>query len=687
MRGILSTDIWQDSKAWYHGGFIQWRVFEGVNSMKYRADVDGLRAIAILFVLVFHGGLKPFTSGFIGVDVFFVISGFLITSIISHGICNNRFSFIEFYNRRLWRLQPVFVCLIFATLLVSAFFYLPSDYVDLGQSSRKTSLFISNLLFARITDGYAAPDVNQLPLLHTWSLSIEWQCYLILPVMLYLLYRYIPKTKIPYVITAATACFFALALHLTNLAPAKAYYQFAPRIFEFLLGALTAITNFEKMKLKKPITTSIGIVSLGALVYIACKPSILVGYPNWYALFISVSTACLIAIGNINKENLVSRLLATKPFVFIGLLSYSLYIWHWGLFSTLRYLDIKETPVILMQTYFFTFILGYLSWRFIERPARKLNTMAFQKTCIILLVLPITLVHINGYFIKKTNGYPGRLNSEVRQIYTKLDNYYSHNREICIDKNLVDFESQCQLGTKKPSAKRGFMFGDSFSNHYFRFIENLANDAKVNVIAQGTSSCLTLPDVYLYDWFRSKNTVYTKCHEQTTRYYDMVEKNHYDFVIIGQLWVNYYSPHVINKLNDERSVELSKLRIEKALDKALSIITKSGAKPIIINNTYSKKQDCFFKHIKYNKPYDPSSCNMPLKLSIEEQWFNRLFEKMKLKYPKLAIIDPKKFQCIDGICKADIEGVPVFRDTGHLTDYASYKYGKLFLKLEKNPLL
>ncbi|SCY78572.1 acyltransferase family protein, partial [Legionella micdadei] len=145
--------------------------------MKYRPDVDGLRAVAILFVLFFHSGLKLFPSGFVGVDLFFVISGFLITSIIHESIQNNHFSFIEFYNRRLWRLQPVFICLLVVVTLLALLFYLPDDLVQYAKSARKTSIFTSNSYFSRVTTGYFAADSNQLPLLHTWSLSIEWQCY------------------------------------------------------------------------------------------------------------------------------------------------------------------------------------------------------------------------------------------------------------------------------------------------------------------------------------------------------------------------------------------------------------------------------------------------------------------------------------------------------------------------------
>ena len=154
--------------------------------MKYRPHIDGLRALAILFVLFFHAGLSLFPSGFIGVDIFFVISGFLITGLIHSSLQSNNFSFFEFYNRRLWRLQPVFICLILVSTILTLIYYLPEDLLDFAKSARKTAAFISNQYFEQRTGNYFAANTNHFPLLHTWSLSIEWQCYLILPIALYL---------------------------------------------------------------------------------------------------------------------------------------------------------------------------------------------------------------------------------------------------------------------------------------------------------------------------------------------------------------------------------------------------------------------------------------------------------------------------------------------------------------------
>ncbi|WP_173238171.1 acyltransferase family protein [Legionella antarctica] len=657
--------------------------------MTYRPDIDGLRAIAILLVLIYHGGLSLFPSGFIGVDIFFVISGFLITGIIHNSLNNNFFSFIDFYNRRLWRLQPVLICLIFFTMLVTLLFYLPDDLIQYSRSARKTCLFISNLFFNQTTTGYFSPDTHQLPLLHTWSLSIEWQCYLILPLVLYCLDRIFSRRNLIGVIYFLTFVSLLFSLHYSKTLPEQTYYQFSSRIFEFLIGASIALISLRPISINKYILNGIGGGALITIFYIASLDHILLGYPNLYAFAVCAATGFLIVLGDLYPAEPVIRLLSFRPMVFIGLLSYSLYIWHWAVFSTLRYQSIVETPVILIVAYVFAFILAYFSWKYIEIPSRRMKQIKFQYTVCSLLLLPILTVYTADYFIKANLGFPQRFNHELVNIYQQLDQFSSWQRPLCIGNKKTDIDTQCKIGAKKLNSKTGLMIGDSFSNHYWGFMDILGQAANVSMLAQGTSSCLTLPGIDLYDWWHFKNQIYGECHDQTAKYYRMIKDNHYNYVIIGQVWTNYLSENIINYLGDERSLPLTKKRIEIALDNALNIISESGAKPILIKSTALMQDnfhDCFFKHIKLRQPYSSKQCSFHLTPSEGDKWFEYLFNKMKVKYPMLIVMDPKKVQCQNNICRADINGVPVYRDAGHITDYASYQFGVLYLQKFANPL-
>jgi len=653
--------------------------------MMYRPDIDGLRAIAILLVLLYHGGILLFPSGFIGVDIFFVISGYLITGIIQQSLANHTFSFIDFYNRRLWRLQPVFIGFMLVVTSLSLLFFLPDDLIQFSRSARKASLFMSNLFFNHTTTGYFSPDTQQLPLLHTWSLSIEWQCYLILPLLMYVLHAIIGQKYIAKVIYVLTGVCLLLAFYYSKTLPVQTYYQFSSRLFEFLIGSCIALIPFTHMTIHRYIVNFSGGLALIVIFYIASLDTILLGYPNGYAFAVCVATGLLIVLGKYYPSGLIATILSLKPLVFIGVLSYSLYLWHWPFLALLRYQTIAETPVILSLIYAAIFCMAYLSWRYIEKPARCLSRMSFRYTLTILLLLPIGIIHIADSMIKKNLGLPQRFNQELVRVYQQLAQYNSRQRPLCISNKQTDSEA-CKIGSKAINHKTALMIGDSFSNHYWGFMDVLGQAANVSILAQATSSCITLPDLYLYDWWYFKNQVYQECYDQTQSYYRMIKDNHYNYVIIGQVWNNYLSNNIINQLNDERSVMLSQQRIETALDKALSIIIASGAKPVLIKTTAvsdENQHDCFFKHIKLHQSYDAKQCRFRPK---NEQWISNLFAKMKNKYADLVVIDPKDVYCNKSQCEAEINGIPIYRDMGHITDYASYQLGALYLKTLGNPL-
>ncbi len=649
--------------------------------IKYRPDIDGLRAIAILFVLFFHGGLKLFPSGFIGVDIFFVISGFLISGILHESLKNNYFSFSEFYSRRLWRLQPVFLCLILITTLLTLLFYLPDDLLQYFKSARKTSLFISNTFFERVTTDYFSPNNNQLPLLHTWSLSIEWQCYLILPIVIYSLHKTFGEAHVTKIIYLLTLLFFALSLYFSINYPSKTYYQALSRGFEFLIGSCVALGH-PRFPFNKYLLNLISATALLTLFYVATRHNINTGFPNGYAYILCIATAVLLALGKNHPNLILTQILSVKPIVFIGLISYSLYIWHWPILALMRYWGIEETTRVLSLVFSFVFIAAYLSWRYIEKPARKFKNIKFGYSLIYLLILPILTIHISDHLIKNHEGYPQRF-EEASRVYAQLTQYASPQRPLCLQEKNIDVSSNCLLGAAKNSnSKTGFMIGDSYSNHYWGFMDILGQKANLSILAHATAACLSLPGISQYDW---NAKVYRACHEQTARYYNMIKANHYDYVIIGQNWNGYLNPKLFTKNN--RTQEQLKTYIEKSLDKALHLITESGSRPVLVKSIElgDNTRDCFFDHIKRRIKYNPEHCEFNVALN-EQQWQNDLFLRMKNKYAQLIIIDPKKAQCPKGRCKADINGVPVFRDAGHITDYASYHLAEIYLQHYKNPL-
>ncbi|RUR11938.1 acyltransferase family protein [Legionella sp. km772] len=654
--------------------------------MNYLPYIDGLRAIAILLVLFFHADIAFFPSGFIGVDIFFVISGFLITGIIYTSLDKEKFSFARFYSRRLWRLQPVFICLLVATSIAALIYCLPDDLVQYSKSLRKTSLYLSNVFFSNSTIGYFAPDGKQLPLLHTWSLSIEWQCYLILPLLLFLLHRWVAKKRQATVVYLVTGLAFALALYCSFNHAAYSYYLFSSRIFEFFIGSCVAL-NRSRLAFNHYWANVITLLALSSLLYISTLNGVATGFPNFYAFIVCVATALLILAGT-NKGNssiFVIKLLSTDALVGIGLLSYSLYIWHWPIFAFSRYLGFEENSIMLFLMFAATFLVAYGSWRFIEKPARHFSSLSLFSTLTVLLVVPILLVHLGAYEIKKQEGFPLRF-SNVTDAFSETKRYHSKLRESCLVSTETALHPDCIIGVKNNSAHTALMIGDSFSNHYWRFIEQFAREAKLSIAAQATVSCLTLPGINQRD-FLLKKGLYKTCQKQTNHYYELIKNNHYNYVLIAANW-NGYLQELLTHHNKTLSVPLARKQIGQALDRAVEIIVKAGSKPVLIKaiplNPKVNSNLCFLKHLKQRTIYKPEDCDYKV---VQPEWLESLFADLEKKYPELIVLDPQPLLCPNGLCKVAINQVPVFRDAAHLTDYASYFLGKMYLERYKNPFI
>lgn len=658
-------------------------------SIEYRADIDGLRAIAVLLVLIFHGGLALFPSGYIGVDIFFVISGYLTTSIIMTSLAKGTFSFTGFYTRRIWRLQPAIIALLIATLLITTLLYLPSDYVDFLKSEKYTSLLISNQYFSKVTSGYATPDAASLPLLHTWSLAIEWQWYLALPLGLWLLNRYVAKRVFKATVLGLTLAAMALALYLSYAYPDRNYYFFTARIFELMIGSCAVIFSSETFRLKRLNASLICALALATLFYCATREDILSGFPGYHAIAVCLATAVLLFRG-IGDASVTSKLLAFRPLVFIGTLSYSLYVWHWPILAVTSYLGNALTPLVQLVYFGATFVIGYLSFVLIENRFRKARA-GFGKTLIGLMIVPaiaLSLLHSAG---DRSEGWPNRFNQGSNNLFNGLKASVPANREACLGVS-DGTDPGCIMGAAQ-ARPQVLLMGDSYSNHYWGFVETLAKDANLAVLAQGYPACLALPNIYLYNWYKAKNALYQKCHNAAQRYYEMIASHHFRYVIIGQFWEAYLTDAIVTRLEDPRSVELSQQRLGVALRQALDIIVKSGATPVFLMNTLPMPtgiNECLLKQVKLRgllgSAEQSIQCASVPWSNDEDPTLARLLSELQGEYPSLIVIDPKSLQCKDGACATTVDGLPVYRDLGHMTDYASYRFGEIYLKRFGNPL-
>jgi peptidoglycan/LPS O-acetylase OafA/YrhL len=395
--------------------------------MKYRSEIDGLRAIAVIPVILFHAGFESFSGGFIGVDVFFVISGYLITTIIHNEIQSNSFSIVNFYERRVRRILPA---LFFITLVCIPFSWLwliPSDFKDFSQSIVAVNLFSSNILFWR-ESGYFSAAADLKPLLHTWSLAVEEQFYLFFPLIL-LLFRKFRDSSLLVLLITISLLSLGVSEYAAKYHPNANFYLLPTRSWELGVGAILAISSSlwsAKKGFTAEILSCIGLIMVFFSIFLFDETVLM---PSSIGLIPVIGTALIIAYSN--SGNIVGKLLGWKPMVGIGLISYSAYLWHQPLFAFSRIRSTEElTPSIYIMLSFFSLLLAYLTWRYVEAPFR--SKKKYSRLQIFSGATVISTLFIGfGLFGHFTSGIPDRLPSEVIAIEA-----YSHEkpsrRESCL---------------------------------------------------------------------------------------------------------------------------------------------------------------------------------------------------------------------------------------------------------------
>lgn len=439
--------------------------------LKYRPDIDGLRTLAVVPVILFHAGFHAFSGGFVGVDVFFVISGYLITSIILSELEQGRFSIISFYERRARRILPALFFVMLCCLPFSWLWLEPADMKDFSKSISKVTQFTSNIYFYR-NSGYFDTATELKPLLHTWSLAVEEQYYLLFPLLLLLVKRF-GKIWIGAVITLIAISSFLVAQYYSSTKPMAAFYLLHSRAWELMIGALVAF-NYTDHNINRHTQNHsqygslLGFLLICASIFLYEKS---LPYPSFYTLAPTAGTALIIAFNT--KNTLVSKILGSKPFVSIGLVSYGAYLWHQPLFAFFRHAFLDDVPIYAMLLLVVaSFVLALLTWKFIERPFR--NKTRFNKKEIFGYGISISIfIATLGNFVTENDGFPSR--------YTRLltgdighDEFfqYQNYRYLRCESPSVANDSLIRNGflrcrQSKPGVPEVILLGDSHAEHLF----------------------------------------------------------------------------------------------------------------------------------------------------------------------------------------------------------------------------
>lgn len=441
----------------------------------YRADVDGLRAVAVLVILLFHAEIAPFAGGFVGVDIFFVISGYLITRLILADMDRGGFSLVTFYKRRVRRLFPALFAMLAVTLAVGTLLLLPRDLASVGRNITGTTLFVSNFFFWAQA-GYFEGDAHYKPLLHTWSLAVEEQYYIVYPLLLMMLRRWLPHAIRP-VLIGLTILSFLSAVLMMQVDPTAAFYLTPFRAWELLLGALIVLHVFPALSSRWAEVLSLCgmILILGSvLLYSDLTP-----FPGISALMPCVGSALILYAGEHGRP-MINRFLALKPVVFIGLISYSVYLWHWPIFVYVRYYEIAElTTLQSFGVLLFTLAVGALSWRYIEMPFREKVGWRISPPVFRLAGGVMALSIFAGGSIYAANGLPDRVPKQSQRL---SDYALSMNpaSDRCEDVGLqLRKESPCTIGPADRA--QIFLWGDSHAGALFGAMQVLATEGQSTI--------------------------------------------------------------------------------------------------------------------------------------------------------------------------------------------------------------
>lgn len=439
-------------------------------ALPYRKDIDGLRTLAIVPILLYHAGVGAISGGFVGVDVFYVISGFLITSIIEPDVMGRRFSVLDFYRRRMVRIFPALFVVLVVTLAVMTQVLFPDDLRALAHSTAAAALFVSNIDFW-LSAGYFGPAAETLPLLHTWSLGVEMQFYVLFPLVLVAIRRFAPGRERA-VLIALTLASFALAQLWSVTAPTAAFYLLPSRAWEMLLGGLVAIGAVPRIEARRA-RDGLALCGLAALALalVLIRPNSL--FPAPWALLPAVGTALLLAYG---AEAVTAPLLATRPLRAIGMISYSLYLWHWPIIAFWRLrTDMVLTPTGTVVVVAASLVAATLSYLLVERPAVRMwrghPSGEVVMTSVGVIAASVAVCWLVGANAERLRTYP----PEVLKVasYADYPNWPAHQAQFiegtCFVSLGMTFDRKGCLAMS--STKRNMLvFGDSHAAQYWRAI-------------------------------------------------------------------------------------------------------------------------------------------------------------------------------------------------------------------------
>lgn len=639
--------------------------------MNYRREIDGLRAFAVLPVMLFHAGFQTFSGGFIGVDIFFVISGYLITSIILEEQQAGTFTLVGFYERRARRILPALFVVMAGCLALGWLWLLPIDMKLFSESLVAVPGFASNILFY-MTVNYFEPAAELKPLLHTWSLAVEEQYYVVYPILLLLLWRLGKKWMVGLLAGVAVGSMVA-AQWGSHTDPPFTFFLLPTRAWELLIGALVAFYLFQKGHGRA--TTDHGVVSEAASVcgvllclYGVLRFDALTPYPSAYALLPTIGAAFIIVFAT--PRTMVGKLLGHKLFVAVGLISYSAYLWHYPLFVFARHRSIEPpSQALLLSLAACSFLFAYVSWKYVETPFRNRQFLACPHLFAVAAVCSVVFIAIGlvGYV---NGGFPQRVNEAVMKAQSAQFDELGCLSEMG---KYVPVAESCIVGDAHHV--RGVLLGDSIAGTLSLELGKALTHRSVGVMNMSFGHCPPIMGVYRVDQGSTH-----RCPEHNDAVFNYVrERNTLDIVILAGYWTIYLESPLLDIVSsngrrttpNDQKIHL----IKEAFVNSILRYIQTGKTVILVYPIPEAGRHIpryLAKHTMFSGEHTSDRDLMTgyEAYQVRNKEAIQIFDGIG-KHPNLIRIRPDTILCntyIEGNCAVQVNGESLYRDEFHLSN-------------------
>ena len=619
-----------------------------------RTDIDTLRGISVISVIIFHINNSFFPYGYLGVDLFFVISGYVISKSIASSFKNRNFSFYKFYLKRIKRILPALLLVLLISLISAAIILLSADLKRFSESLIASLGFVSNFYFW-LTGGYFSTNDQLKPILHLWSLSVEEQFYLFFPIFLFFLYRFFNQLKY-YLIGIILVSIISFSLNLYFISHSDTvFFLFPARIWQFGIGASLALS--PKLKIKNLWVDTIYLILAAFL--------IIYNFLNTVEFLPDATLMCiglgLILFKKINEKNFLYNFFKIKPLIFTGLISYSLYLWHWPIISFLKYIYIEGIPYyIIFLSLVLIFILSILSWQFIEQPFLYKYS---NSTSIKFIVISFSLLLVTSVAIISFNNIPSR--------YEKFPNILAKSIKSSYDCPPIKYRKfkdtyGCYVNSNTKQSPKNILLGNSHAYMYgWPFIEYLKSLNQNGIILQ--FSCLPYID---------KNTSQDCLKKAKIRFNSIVKTKNNENIFIGLTW---YSNNLVDAEGNifiDKNFELRK----KSLIFLIDELEKNNKSVFLIGPIPTPNYDFASE---YSRQIIFNGNKYKIKKSRKE-FEDEYKDIINFFVKKLGdnFLQPHKKLCDNTNCYFADKNGALFSDGNHLSKYGSMKMLPLFKKLD-----